>query len=81
MGRVASYHLVEGIGPHPCADSDGQAPLSVSRGQLVAVDVEAMPRANGGNAVDGVLEIRGTGWTATQRPLRVVVEEAGTSGG
>src|SRR5713101_1460914 len=39
--QIASYDLVPGVGPHPNTVLDGQAALPVSKGQLVAVDVEA----------------------------------------
>jgi hypothetical protein len=70
--QVASFDLVQGIGPHPRSVSNGQRPLAVRQGQLVAIDVTAeLPHAAEG-VLDGVVEIRGTGWEPVRRPLRVV---------
>jgi hypothetical protein len=51
--------------------------LDVRAGQLVAVEVAAAPVAGGEHILDGVLEIRGTGWTPTRRSLRVAVAGSG----
>jgi hypothetical protein len=69
--QIASYDLVPGVGPHPNTILGGQAALPVTKGQLVAVDVEAAPAAGSSDVLNGVLEIRGTGWTPVRRPLRV----------
>ncbi len=71
--QIASYDLVPGVGPHPNTVLHGQAALPVTKGQLVAVDVEAAPANAGSGVLNGLLEIRGTGWTPVRRPLRVTI--------
>jgi hypothetical protein len=70
--QVVSFDLVQGIGPHPRSISDGQRQLAVRQGQLVAIDVTAELPHGAEGVLDGVVEIRGTGWEPVRRPLRVV---------
>jgi hypothetical protein len=60
--------------PYFRAASDGQVPLAVKRGQLIAVDVDAQPAAELEGQVEALLEIRGTGWDVGSSRLRVTVE-------
>ena len=60
--------------PHYHSASNGQAPLTIRRDQWVVVEVEVEPKGSPGDILDGIVEIAGTDWVPSRRPLRATVK-------